>query len=252
MIQVHTREGIFGGGGYGGGLFDGSNMGFGGLGLSSAPTYTWRSGDTGTSVAKAITGNGNRWTELATANPAHKCTQYGFCAKVGDVVKLPASWVAAAPAPSQAPSDSTAAPVAPSSGGTSPPAGPAADPCFLALNQKSNIADDLQDALSTALTAAGYNAIPQTGVYDSATCGAMFKLHELGISFHPVLPSLPAGCTSIRFDLDCPNMVLPAKIADAPHVGPTTGKSSSATAWMLGGFVVAAVGAGLYMSKKRK
>jgi hypothetical protein len=32
MIQVHTRGGVFGPGGYGGGIFDGSDMGFGGLG----------------------------------------------------------------------------------------------------------------------------------------------------------------------------------------------------------------------------
>jgi hypothetical protein len=115
MIQVHVRDGIFNGGGYGGGVFDGTTMGFGGLGasgcgdssgcgisglgLSATPTYKWQAGDTGTSVAKALTGNGSRWTELATANPSHKCTQYGFCAKAGDVVTLPASWVSvAAPA----------------------------------------------------------------------------------------------------------------------------------------------------------
>ncbi len=39
MRQVQTRGGVFGPGGYGGGVFDGSNSGFGGLGSVSGPMY---------------------------------------------------------------------------------------------------------------------------------------------------------------------------------------------------------------------
>lgn len=171
MIQVNVRDGIFNGGGYGGGVFDGTTMGFGGLGatgcgdssgcgvaglgLSATPTYTWRAGDTGTSVAKAITGNGSRWTELAAANPSHKCTQYGFCAKAGDVVTLPASWVAAA-APAPAPA------------GTGPMGVDATDWSFAVKA--------MQGMLNQILTESGYRTIgTPNGVLNAATLGA-FKL----------------------------------------------------------------------------
>jgi len=115
-MDVQTREGI-----YGGGVFDGSNMGFGAIGaLSPSSVYTWKAGDTGSSVAKYFTGNANNWTQLAAANPAHKCTKYGFCAKVNDVVTLPSSWVAQAPAALPASSDTPGTISATSPGESSP------------------------------------------------------------------------------------------------------------------------------------
>ncbi len=66
-------------------------------------TYVVKSGDTGTSIAKKFTGDGNRWRELTTVNPtimnARKAAaaKYGFPIYVGDVINLPASWAIAAP-----------------------------------------------------------------------------------------------------------------------------------------------------------
>jgi hypothetical protein len=81
-----------------------------GLGdLSPTPKYTWKSGDTGISVAKHFVDNGNRWTELAAENPKHKCASYGFCANPGNVVTLPPSWVAAAPAAASSSTSATTA-----------------------------------------------------------------------------------------------------------------------------------------------
>jgi hypothetical protein len=108
-MDVQTREGIFGGGAYGGGVFDGSNMGFGALGGLGvfpppskypagypSPTYTAKAGETGTTIARDITGNGNRWTELVTANPETKDATIGMRFNPGKSLKLPTSWVAAA------------------------------------------------------------------------------------------------------------------------------------------------------------
>jgi hypothetical protein len=108
-MDVQTREGIFGGGAYGGGVFDGGEMGFGALGASGT-TYIWKKGDTGSSVAKAFTGNANKWTELAAANPTHKCATYGFCANPGNEITLPASWGASSASSAETPGGVTPAP----------------------------------------------------------------------------------------------------------------------------------------------
>lgn len=119
MIQVHTRGGVFGPGGYGGGIFDGSESGFGGYEQASAgigglgvfpapskypngypsPTYTTKSGETGSSIALDITGSASNWTALANANPSKKCTTYGMCFGGGTVLTLPPTWVAGSASP---------------------------------------------------------------------------------------------------------------------------------------------------------
>ncbi len=133
-MDVQTREGIFGGGAYGGGVFDGSNMGFGalgGLGVFPSPskypggyptpTYTTKAGETGTTIAKDITGNGNRWNELVAANPETKDATYGMKFNPGKTLKLPASWVAAAgaSAPSSTPDNPTSISPAPGTAASS-------------------------------------------------------------------------------------------------------------------------------------
>lgn len=133
-MDVQTREGIFGGGAYGGGVFDGSNMGFGALGgLGTfpspskypagypSPTYKTKAGETGTSIARDITGNANRWSELVFANPETKSAQYGMAFSPGKVLGLPASWVAAAGAatPGTTPDNPTLVSPAPGASATS-------------------------------------------------------------------------------------------------------------------------------------
>jgi len=137
MTDVQTREGIFGGGGYGGGLFDGSNMGFGGLGgLGAFPapskypngyptsTYTAKSGETGTSIARDITGSPNKWTALLAANPETKSAQYGMAFNPGKTLKLPAAWVASVSAPPVTHTDSPSPITQSSSSETEPAASP--------------------------------------------------------------------------------------------------------------------------------
>jgi nucleoid-associated protein YgaU len=75
-------------------------------------TYIIKAGDTGTSIAKAYTGNGNRWPELVTVNPSTKDAKVGFKAYPGQRVNIPASWPAGIPVVSQAPSIASPPPVA--------------------------------------------------------------------------------------------------------------------------------------------
>ena len=56
-------------------------------------------GDMGSTIAKKLTGNANRWTELRAINPiimnrgAALVKKYGFPIYVGDKVNLPSSWI---------------------------------------------------------------------------------------------------------------------------------------------------------------
>jgi peptidoglycan hydrolase-like protein with peptidoglycan-binding domain len=68
------------------------------LGGSTVQTYLVTAGDSMTKIAQKFTGDGNRWRELAAANPQIKDPNKLF---VGQVLTLPASWgapVAQAPA----------------------------------------------------------------------------------------------------------------------------------------------------------
>jgi nucleoid-associated protein YgaU len=69
-------------------------------------TYTVLPGDFPIKIAQKLTGNGNRWHELIAANPAKKTGADGNFTTLlpGEVLKLPASWSAATPAPLAMPS----------------------------------------------------------------------------------------------------------------------------------------------------
>lgn len=72
-------------------------------GLTETGTQ-WKveAGDTGSKIAKALTGNANRWTELRAPNPkvmargAEAVKKYGFPVYVGDIINLPSSWITVA------------------------------------------------------------------------------------------------------------------------------------------------------------
>jgi len=84
--------------------------------LQSDGTWLVKAGDTGSKIAKALTGDANRWTELKAVNPkimsrpTADIKKYGFPIYVNDRVYLPSSWVQAKPAPAPTP---TAVPQAP-------------------------------------------------------------------------------------------------------------------------------------------
>lgn len=78
-------------------------------GLTSEGKWKVEKGDTGSSIAKALTGDPNRWTELKAVNPTlmkarqAQVAKYGFPIYVGDVINLPAGWVKPAVAPTAKP-----------------------------------------------------------------------------------------------------------------------------------------------------
>lgn len=72
--------------------------------VTTLATYVIKAGDTGTSIAKAYTGNGNRWPELVTVNPGSKApAPIGFKANVDQRINIPASWPAGIPVVSAPP-----------------------------------------------------------------------------------------------------------------------------------------------------
>ena len=175
MLQVHTRDGIFGPGGYGGGVFDGSNMGFGGMGSAEAawaiaglgafpspskypngyptPTYTTVAGETGSSIAKDITGVSGNWTILANSNPSKKCAQYGMCFNAKTVLTLPPAWVAASAPPPKPPAVDSTTPIV--------------------MGKYDDRVLELQFALNTSLMARKMTTVPEDGIMTSTVCAAI-------------------------------------------------------------------------------
>jgi hypothetical protein len=87
-------------------------------GLNETGTvYIVEKGDTGSAIAKKLTGNAARWTELRAVNPkimargADLVKKYGFPIYVGDKVNLPSSWITVKPSPAVQPADNVPAPV---------------------------------------------------------------------------------------------------------------------------------------------
>lgn len=108
--------------------------------------------------------------------------------------------------------------------------------CYVHENDSGDHIAFLQEELNEALADAGFEPISVTGVYDAATCGAVF---ELGGSFRPSYPDL---CTNPEGEwivpLECPEMVMPKK-------------SSRASMFAVGGLVLAAgLGAAYWVSKR--
>lgn len=117
----------------------------------------------GSSIAKALTGNPNRWTELRSINPkvmgrgADLVKKYGFPIYVGDVINLPASWIQVTAKP---PAQTT--PAQPSAATPPPVSMPAGN---LAAQSQARVvlaawgkSDGLKEALVT-----DYGAAPELG-----------------------------------------------------------------------------------------
>jgi hypothetical protein len=76
-------------------------------GLNDDGTYTVQSGDYGTKIASAFTGDGNRFRELKSANPIvaarNDPKNTGFVIWPGDKLIIPASWFSSVPTPTTGP-----------------------------------------------------------------------------------------------------------------------------------------------------
>lgn len=114
--------------------------------------------------------------------------------------------------------------------------------CYVYEGDSGPHIQNLQTQINAALDAAGYLPIEVTGVYDKATCGAIFTL---GGSFDPEYPAI---CTNVEGEwvvpLQCHDMVLPKKPTEA-------GGPSRASMFAVGGLLLAAgLGAAYWMSKR--
>jgi nucleoid-associated protein YgaU len=72
--------------------------------VATGGTYVVKAGDSPYKIAQKMTGDGNRYRELADANPSKRANILAGKIYVGEVLKLPATWVVA-PRPTEQPTE---------------------------------------------------------------------------------------------------------------------------------------------------
>lgn len=291
-MDVNTRGGLFGPGGYGGGIFDGSEMGFGGL--SGAPrfeqaaagfmgfgatsgAFTWCSKTapcaTGDTRVKALQ------SALNKVLGAHKMKPLTVDGKFGAATCGAMAWLAAVPTPEwqNDPVISDAhnymidasghgvclSYTAPTPIGSNKPvdinkeAGitlPSASASWMVPNGDVN---GLQQGLNHDLAEHGFDPISETGMLDAPTCGAMMWAKDhWGMSEY--LQRYGQNCQAF----EAPHQHVTPGPAPGPgpspahddetHASLPAKKSGVSAAWMIGGLAVAAGVAGLYAVTKRR
>jgi hypothetical protein len=282
MLQVHTRGGLFGPGGYGGGIFDGSQMGFGGLGRSEQVGY---------GIGDTAPGGGFQWcskvepckvgdprvkalqTALNTGLKAHGFKLLTVDGKLGAGTCGATAW--AGTLPENDPmwniaglSDLMASLVGSSGpvcktftyptpvGSTKPFIPPNTFKSALAWQEINPEAATVQKNLNGDLVAHGYDPIAESGMLDAPTCGAMRVAHDQwGMDY---LSEYGSNCQAFQ----APSLhAMPVTPHPAPApderkgetVYPPVRKKSGVTAaWMIGGLAVAAGVAGIYAASKKR
>ncbi len=112
----------------------------------------------------------------------------------------------------------------------------------------------LQQQLNLALTTGGYNPIPVTGIYDAATCGAIFELRG---TFDPTPSQLCPQGWDVPFS--CAQSVTPTKRSAQPPTltptqpAPAPTKRKVSTAALIGGgaLLAAVIGGAIYATKAK-
>ena len=283
MLQVHTRGGLFGPGGYGGGIFDGSQMGFGGLG---------RSEQAACGIGDTAPGGGFKWCSkvepCATADPRVKALQtalntglkaHGFkllavdgklgagtcgaTAWAGTLSENDPMWNIAGLAELMASLVGPSGPVCKTFtyptpvGSTKPFIPPSTFKSKLAWHEVNPEAANVQKDINGDLTAHGYLPIAESGMLDAPMCGAMrVARDQWGMDY---LSNYGDNCQAFQ----APTM---RQIAVTPPPGPAPEpkregettlyppkkKSGVTAAWMIGGLAVAAGVAGIYAASKKR
>jgi hypothetical protein len=288
-MDVHTRGGSFGPGGYGGGIFDGSQMGFGavprfeqaaagimGLGATTG-AFVWCSSShpcaTGDPRVKSLQ------TALNKVLSAHHMQLLVTDGKFGAKTCGAMAWLAAVP-PEEWSSDPVIADApnymvddtghsvclsytTPTPVGSTKPVdlnkeiGITLPPAGAQWMQPNADMTGLQSGLNHDLAEHDYDPIAVTGVLDAPTCGAMkFAKDNWGMSDY-----------FQRYGGNCQAYVTPHKTASAAPPpatktvattdggGPTplgVKKKGMTTAWVVGGLGVAAGIAALFAMKKKR
>jgi hypothetical protein len=287
-MDVNTRGGLFGPGGYGGGIFDGSQMGFGGLGQSeqaaagiglgaTTGAFQWCSKTspcaTGDPRVKSLQ------TALNRVLSAHKMKPLVVDGKFGAATCGAMVWLAAVPVAEwqNDPVLSSAhdymidasghavcqSYTAPTRVGSSTPVDinkeigiqlPSASAPWM---QPNGNLPGLQQGVNHDLAEHGFDPISVTGMLDAETCGAMLYAKEhWGMSEY--LQRYGQNCQAFtaphqHAEAAPPPGPAPSHDEETPHAAVGTKKSGVSTAWVLGGLAAAAGVAGLVaMSKKRR
>lgn len=278
MREVNTRGGVFGSGGYGGGVFDGSNSGFGGLGSVGGPMYeqaaaglgaiAWRDKANPSAEVKALQAWINKVLDA--------CGYYGIAvdgvvgpgtcgaiAMMGDLKNkgcADAYWASAPLGTMNAVIGVCQSYTMPTKKGSTTPDKPTTTltPSQLALPW--GVADPrtgpVQSQVNTDLVGHEYLPIPVTGVLDSATCGAMKLASDAwGMDY---MNAYGLNCKSFTAPT---KKVTPGGGGGGPGGGPGGGqeplpvapvKEKSSTAWIVGGLLAAAVVAGVAVAAQKK
>jgi len=280
-MDVHTRGGSFGAGGYGGGIFDGSEMGFGGLGaaprfeqaaagVQGLGAFTWCSKAQPCSSADPNVIQLQK--DLNVALRAHGFKLLTVDGKLGAGTCGAISWTGtlsqddpffsspgAAVMTSQGLVDSSGAPVCKSFtyptpvGSTKPFVPPSTFRQGLPWMEVTDQTGKVQGDINNDLTQHGYDPVQVTGMLDAPTCGAMQTAkNEWGMDY---LTAYGANCQKFT---PPHRHVTPGPVAPPPHADVTTPtpvttrKSGVSTAWVVGGLAVAAGVAGLFAVSKKK
>lgn len=244
--QVRTRGGVFGAGGYGGGVFDGNESGFGGLsGLSGGSTYEQAAAGIGT-----VSGLG--------AAPSLVCTYFPYECKNWD--QLSASQQAAVTASAKDINASFQA--------------------QMGLYRKEKACDGTQPgrmagALKEHLIAKGGDPDkmdPDEAVFGPKECAEWWKVFGSAptvadakalfgtATVGPLKVTLENVCAGLTITApSCPKPVVapppvtaPPPAIELPPMAPKSGGTT--TAWLVGGLLAAAVvgGVAIAASKKKK
>lgn len=277
MRQVRTRGGVFGSGGYGGGLFDGSNSGFGGLGATyeqaaagvGLGAIAWKDKANPDASVKAL----QAWLN----KPLIACGYYGIgvdgvvgpgtcgaIAMLGDLKNQSCAdpyWGSAPLGTMTSVIGVCQSYTMPTKKGSSTPDKPTTTlkPEDLALPW--GVADPrtgpVQGQVNVELVGHDYLPVGVTGSLDAATCGAMkLARDQWGVDYMNA------------YGLNCKAFTTPTK---KPGTGPITPpvappkeqpitppvvkkKGGVSTAWIVGGLLAAGLVAGVAVaaSKKKK
>lgn len=239
MRQVRTRGGVFGSGGYGGGLFDGSNSGFGGLGA------TYEQAAAGVGAIQDPTGQtwNNTTYQACMGHQVQKCGAEGYAYK----------WSAA---------ETNACIEAAQKGCIA-----AAKAAATSLSKAQVIA--LQQAINAKLQQYNYCPIGVDGNLGPTTCGAAAWAAGVGAAGVTV----PGACgTTVKvgsgFLKDCapgtpppepepvtppaPPPVAPPPVTPPVAPPPVKKKGGVSTAWVVGGLLAAGLVAGVAVAASKK
>jgi len=281
MIQVHTRDGIFGAGGYGGGLFDGSNMGFGGLGnveqaaagvrgIGAVP-WTWMATDPQlakfqVAINKELTARGYKPIGTDGQLGPATCGAWTWLGLQKDInyaanpdlylMSLFLSATVNGPVAQQNPCKAITMPT--KVGATHPDVLTSTYQSQLPWGAYSDETKRVQGDLNDILSGHGYDTIPADGVLSASTCGAMrMSTTAWGDDF---MSSYGKNCqaftdpskTPVAVQQTCPDgysLVNGECVAPSAPVPKST--KASMTGWIVGGLLVAAGVAAVVATKKK-